>query len=112
MNDEQLTLAVARALGLNKPTVKDGYVKYMPQPNWPLEMWDTFDPLTDPQWAVPMDEWLVEHGCHVFVGRNGVYIGPKVETPIVEILYADYPTKAEAMRRCRCEAVAQARGKG
>lgn len=98
MTDEQLTLAVARALGMAVAKDWNGTMRTIPEGS-------EFRPLTDSKWAVTMMMWLAERWCEVLVTDEGC----RVLRPDGYCIGAgdwNQGEKEAVLMRCLCEAVA------
>lgn len=84
MTDEQLSLAVARALQLS-------LVDHAPIPTL-RGSGEPFSPLADDQWAVPMMVWLVDHNADINIDNLRVEIIG--ETDFAFAFFSDHPTKS------------------
>lgn len=99
MTDEELTLAVARAMGLKvtRPMFGGGIFVALQE----------FKPLTDPKWAAQMMCWLIDRGWYMRPMEHYVVVEDIDESPIVLVEYKIHPTKSAAILRCLAEAVAK-----
>ena len=107
-NDTEVTLIVARALGIEYKEY-DGSIWVYGNRYGDVEI---FRPLQDNQWAVPMMVWLVERGCEIRLTPSMFYVFHPEHKFVAEHSPKSMADGTAAVLRCLAEAVVRVAEEG